>query len=134
MKTEHWTFEELRNALLYHRIVEWRDNWILLDNGLELSIEETEQDCCARAYGGFVNVKLDAAITNVGDIKYEPWEDGDTYGCTATVNIMHNQNLICQAMADADAGNGGYYYSLASFVVKIDGKVKLVDFVHSDNE
>ena len=117
---KEWTFEEFRNALLYHRIIEWKDNRILLDNGLELSIEETEQDCCAGAVGSFNNVVLDAAITHVEDIKYKPWEDGDTFGCEATVNIMHNQNLICQAMANADAGNGGYYYSIASFIVRAE--------------
>ena len=129
-----WTYEEFRDALLYHRITAWEDNRILLDNGLELSIEETAQDCCAGAYGSFNNVVLDAAITNVEDIKYEPWDDGDTFGCAATVNIMHNQNLICQAMANADAGNGGYYYSLASFVVRVEGEIiGMTDFVHSDN-
>lgn len=131
---KEWTFEEFRNALLYHRIVEWKDNRILLDNGLELSIEETEQECCAGAVGSFNNVVLDAAITHVEDIKYKPWEDGDTFGCEATVNIMHNQNLICQAMANADAGNGGYYYSVASFVVRTKGKVVgITEFVHSAN-
>ena len=131
---KEWTFEEFCNALLYHRITAWKDNRILLDNGLELSIEETDQDCCASAVGCFSNVVLDAAITHVEDIKYEPWEDGDTFGCVATVNIMHNQNLICQAMANANAGNGGYYYSVASFVVRTKGKVVgITEFVHSSN-
>lgn len=129
------TFNELRKAMLYHRITEWNGNTIRLDNGMTLAIEETAQDCCASASGQFEDVVLDAAITCVSDIQYEPWEDGDTYGCSATVTIMHNRNLICKAVADADAGNGGYYYSIASFVVKMPNweKETTVHFVGSDD-
>ena len=31
--------------------------------------------------------------------------------------IFHNQNVIAQADMEADAGNGGYYYSVGSIVV-----------------
>lgn len=117
-------FETLRELLLFRRIVKWEGNKIVLDNDICIAIEETEHDCCACASGSFVDVVLDAAITNVSDIEYEPWmaddkwSDGE-YGCKARVTIMHNQNLICKAVADADAGNGGYYYSIASFIVKV---------------
>lgn len=122
------TFQELKKKLLFHRIVEWNDNSIKLDNGIELCIVETEQDCCASARGEFQEVVLDAAITSVSDIKYQPWRDFDTYGCSAEVVIMHNRNLICKAVADADAGNGGYYYSIASFIVNLPNGVS--DTVH----
>ena len=92
------SFDDLRKAMLYHRIVEWKDNYIRLSNGMELRIEETEQDCCAGAHGQFEDVALDAAITDVGDIQYDHWEDGDTYGCSAVVTIMHNRNIICKAI------------------------------------
>lgn len=117
------SFNEMREAMLYHRIVEWNENHIKLDNGMELTIEETEQDCCAGASGEFVDVVLDAAITEVGDIVYESWEDDDTYGCAASVTILHNKNTICKAIANADAGNGGYYYSIASFIVKMPNEL-----------
>lgn len=131
---EEMNFEELRQQMLYHCIVEWWDNYIKLDNGMELRIEMTASDCCAWAGGSFEEVQLDAAITFVGDIERESWDDGDTYGCRATVTIMHNQNLICKAVADADAGNGGYYYSIASFVVRTtDGEEKQVHFVGSSD-
>lgn len=129
------SFDDLRKSMLFHRIVEWKDNYIRLDNGMELRIEETAQDCCACACGQFEDVKLDAVITAISDIKYEPWEDGDTYGCSAMVTIMHNQNLICKAIGNADAGNGGYYYSIASFCVKMpSGQNRQCHFVGSDNE
>ena len=129
------TFDDMRKAMLYHHIVEWKGNTIVLDNGMRLTIEETEQDCCACASGQFEDVVLDAAITNVSDIHYEPWEDDDTYGCSATVTIMHNRNLICKAVANADAGNGGYYFSIASFIVKMPNceDESVIHFVGSDN-
>ena len=116
---DYMPFEELREMLLYRKIVKWNENTITLDNGIEISIEETDQDCCASAGGEFEDVVLDAAITNVKDIKYTPWNDEDTYGCSATMTIMHNRNVICKAVGNANAGNGGYYYSVASFIVKI---------------
>ena len=129
------SFDDLRKAMLFHKIVEWKDNYIRLDNGMEIWIEETDQDCCASAYGQFEDVVLDAAITHVGDIQYDKWDDGDTYGCSATVTIMHNRNLICKATANADAGNGGYYYSIASFIVRpAEGQKKICHFVGSDDE
>jgi hypothetical protein len=130
------SFEELRNAMLFRRIVDWKDNYIKLDNGMELRIEETAQDCCAGADGEFTDVELDAAITSVSNIQYHHWEDGDTYGCSAEVTIMHNRNVICRAIGDADAGNGGYYYSIASFCVRMpnDDKTAYVHFVGSEDE
>ena len=127
-------FEELRQLLLYRRIVKWDDDTITLDNGITIRIAETAQDCCASAYGQFEDVKLDAAITAVNDIQYHHWDDGDTYGCSAVVTIMHNRNLICKAIGNADAGNGGYYYSIASFIVTMEnGEEKQCHFVGSDD-
>lgn len=122
MKKRNITFGELKEMLLYRKITKWNGNTIVLDNGVEIHIEETEQDCCASAGGEFQDVVLDAAITNVSGIKYTGWEDDDTYGCSAIVTIVHNRNIICKAIANADAGNGGYYYSIASFVVKFPSK------------
>ena len=115
------TYEDFRNLILYHKVVEWNQelNYIVLDNGIRITIEMTDSDCCAYASGVFTDVKLDAAITEVTEPKYEHWDDGDTYGCTAMVKMLHNQNLVCLVNANADAGNGGYYYSIASFVVTI---------------
>ena len=80
----------------------------------------------AKEFGAFVTCRLgtmvlDAAITSVSEIEREKWEDSDTYGCRARVTIMHNMNPICEAYANADAGNGGYYYSIASFIVTMPG-------------
>lgn len=115
------TFDEFRDMILYHRVVEWNQlkNYIVLDNGIRITIQMTDSDCCAYASGVFEDVKLDAAITDVTEPKYTAWDDGYTYGCSAVVKMLHNQNLVCKVNADADAGNGGYYYSIASFIVTI---------------
>ena len=36
-------FEDFKNMLLYHKIVKWVDNKIVLDNGIEIRIETTEK-------------------------------------------------------------------------------------------
>lgn len=113
------SFDELKALLLYRKIVAWDTEHIELDTGLKLRVEMTDWDCCARVESKFAGVKLDAAITAVSDIEYEPWEDYDTYGCKARVTIMHNRNAICMIEANADAGNGGYYFSIASFIVTL---------------
>lgn len=128
------TFEQLKEKLLYRYIVEWDNNKIVLDNGVTIAIKETEQDCCAVAEGDFTNVVLNAAITSVTEPKYSAWEDGDTYGCSAVVKFLHNRNLICQANANADAGNGGYYFSVASFVVTENNEQMTCYFVGSDDD
>lgn len=116
---EQTNIKSIKEFLLYKKIIAWTENTITLDDGTIVSIEETEQDCCASAFGTFSKVKLDAAITNVKLVEKESWEDGDTYGCRVKIIVLHNQNLVCEVNADADAGNGGYYYSIASFVVKV---------------
>ena len=129
------TYSEFKEMLLYRKVVEWDTDTITLDNGVKISIEETEQDCCASASGEFTDVELNAVITDVSDIKYKQWDDGDTYGQTAVVKMFHNRNLICKAEGNADAGNGGYYYSIASFVIRVPNeKQKLCAFFVSSDE
>ena len=120
MLIEYKDFDELRKRLLYKRIVKWEKNILTLDDGLVLKIEETEQDCCASAYGEFKDVVLDAVITDVSDVVITNVPDDDTVVNTAVVTIYHNQNPIAIADCYADAGNGAYYYSVCSFVIDKD--------------
>lgn len=136
---EKLSFEDFRQLLLYKRVTEWNkeENYIVLEDGIKLTIEMTDWDCCASASGEFEDVVLDAAITDVTEPKYKPWKYDDTYGCSAVVKMLHNQNLICKAIGSADAGNGGYYYSIASFIVTIPketAKQYQIHFVGSDDE
>lgn len=109
--------KDLNKHLLYKRIVEWSDDKLLLEDGTVITLEESEQDCCASAGGIFSNVKLDAVITNVEVGEEVNVPDDDTVVNEVKVTLYHNQNPIALAEMRADAGNGGYYYSVGSFVV-----------------
>lgn len=109
--------KELNNHLLYKRIVEWNENKLVLDDGTIVTLEESEHDCCASAIGKFSNVELDAVITNVEVGEQVNIPDDDTIVNKVKVTLYHNQNPIALAEMIADAGNGGYYYSVGSFVV-----------------
>ena len=112
--------EQIKERLLYKKVVEWTEDYIVLDDGTKVYVYCSEQDCCARAYGYFKNVELDAVITDVTyDIKQDrEWNEySDTRESEAVLKLFHNQNVIAQNMVNADAGNGGYYYSVASLVI-----------------
>lgn len=117
------SLEELKELLLCKRIVKWDKDFLLLEDGTKVTIEMSESDCCAYAGGEFKNVKLDAVIT---DVKIGEQVTGKSeYGTTEnnnTVTIYHNQNPIALAECEANDGNGGYYYSVASIVI---GKIHL---------
>ena len=112
---------ELKKALLYHRVVEWDSDHLMLDDGTKVTIECVESDCCAHAWGEFKDVKLDAVIT---DVKLEnertdsPWGDEDETVNSVDVVIYHNRNQIATADCSANNGNGGYYYSVGAVRVK----------------
>lgn len=127
--------EKLIDAIKYQRIIDWNHEKIVLENGMELTLDETMADCCASASGTWGQVELDAIITNI-EIEVTRYQEEiyDTGECesTATVTIFNNQNEVCaRGFASADDGNCGYYYSVCSLVVKLNEKVieqvKVVD-------
>ena len=110
--------EIIKEKLLYKKVIEWTEDYIILDDGTKVYVYCSDQDCCAGAGGYFNNVELDAVITDVTyDVKIDREYDGDTYVSEAVIKLFHNQNVIAQNMVSADAGNGGYYYSVASLVI-----------------
>lgn len=113
------TMEELERFLLHRRVIEWTEDYLKLDNGIVVTIEMSEYDCCAYAGGKFAEVELDALITDIdiSEIKSDTHEWGEIDN-SSTVTLYHNQNPIAQADITADAGNGGYYYSVGSLVIK----------------
>lgn len=115
------TLDDVKDRILYKRIISVNEDEVILENGIKLTIECSEWDCCAGG-GGYFTVKdgtipLDAVITDitVGDQQEIP--DDDTHITTNTITIFHNQNPIVEANATTDAGNGGYYYSITSLVI-----------------
>lgn len=116
-------WKDLRKELLGRMIVDWDGDKLVLDNGTVVEIVCSEQDCCACAGGLFKKVKLNAVITGLSKPKItDTTYRGDYYDgerdFTGVVTIYHNRNIIAVAEANADAGNGGYYYSVASFKIK----------------
>lgn len=111
--------KELKERLLYKRIVKFEEDKLYLDDGTIVSIEETDYDCCACAFGEFKNVKLEALITDVKVGEYEDngLEADEEYSNQNTVTIYSNQNPVAQAECYADAGNGGFYFSVCSLVI-----------------
>ena len=110
--------EELKQRLLYKTITTWDNNSLTLSGGTKVTIECTNNECCAWAGGEFKDVTLDAIVTDVtiGDITTR----GDTFDMTTnevTITVYHNQNPIALAECYADNGNGGHYYSVCSLVV-----------------
>lgn len=112
------SLEELKELLLYKRIVKWDKDFLLLEDGTKVTIEMSESDCCAYAGGEFKDVKLDAIITDIkiGEQVTEKSDSGESESKN-TVTIYHNQNPIALAECEANDGNGGYYYSVGSLVV-----------------
>ena len=112
------SLEELKELLLYKRIVKWDKDFLLLEDGTKVTIEMSESDCCAYAGGEFKDVKLNAVITDVkvGEQVTDKFGDGSREN-KKTVTIYHNQNPIALAECEANDGNGGYYYSVASIVI-----------------
>lgn len=112
------SLEELKELLLFKRIVKWDRDFLLLEDGTKVTIEMSESDCCAYAGGEFKDVSLDAVITDVkiGEQITEK-NDGGTTENRNTVTIYHNQNPIALVECEANDGNGGYYYSVASIVI-----------------
>lgn len=115
--------KELKEHLLYKTIVKFEEDKLYLDDGAIVSIEMTDNDCCAYAFGEFKDVKLEALITDVKigdyvDHRFDIDEEfDDEYENHNTVTIYSNQNPVAQADCYANAGNGGYYFSVCSLVI-----------------
>ena len=117
---DYKTDKDLGKKLIGRKIVEWNDDYLKLDDDTIITIEMTENDCCATACGNFKDVKLNAVIT---DIRFKTpilnsFDDYDETFTTQEVVFVHNQNKIAQADLYADNGNGDYYYSIVAFKIK----------------
>lgn len=116
-------FKEIEKQILFKKVTAWTDETLTLDDGTVIEIVESEQDCCAHAGGAWMNVKLDAVITNVkieDEITQPTCEDypDEESESLATVVLYHNQNPIAQGSCYADGGNGNFYYSVCSLKIK----------------
>ena len=115
------SLESLLEQVRFKRVISWDIHKIVLEDGTIITLECTEQDCCAGAYGEFKPLTerppLDAMITDIVIGEEIEVPDNDTIVNSVELKIFHNQNIICEAEMTADAGNGGYYYSVGSLRV-----------------
>lgn len=115
------SLESLLEQVRFKRVISWDVDKIVLEDGTTITLECTEWDCCAGAYGEFKPLSerppLDAMITDIVIGEEREIPDEDTIVNSVELKIFHNQNIICEAEMTADAGNGGYYYSVGSLRV-----------------
>ena len=113
------TIELLKQKILYKRIKGMTEDKLILEDGTEVYFECTDWDCCAFASGEWETAELDAVITDVKmvDLELADFERFGHPSNTARIVLYHNQNSVAQADLYADAGNGGYYYSVLSVFV-----------------
>jgi hypothetical protein len=123
---EYGNFEDLKKELISHRVVSWTPDELVLENGTVVTIEESEQDCCAYAGGEFENVKLDAVITDVGDPEIRQDDDEYEEELLGKVTLFHNLNPVAVANCSANRGGSGFYYSVCSLAIK-DVHYKVVE-------
>lgn len=118
MFNEYNSISEVAEKIKLKKIVYWSKDELKLEDGTIITIECSENDCCAWAGGEFEAVKLDAVITDIQiiDKGYKKF-NGDGNTSYAQVVIYHNQNEIAVADCTADDGNGGYYYSVCALRV-----------------
>ena len=117
------TQKTLAKYLVGRRIAAADDNTLTLDDGTTLRLYESDYDCCAGAGGEWKILdpdRIEAAITHV---EYEDtsYHNGDTQIAKCKITILHNQNPIALGDGCADAGNDGYYFSVLSLVITVDG-------------
>ena len=115
--------ETLTKYLVGKRITAADSGILTLDDGTALRLYESGYDCCAGAHGEWEILdpdRIEAAITSV---EYEDtsYHDGDTRVTKCKITILHNQNPIALGDGHADAGNAGYYFSVLSLAVTVDG-------------
>ena len=115
--------ETLTKHLVGRRITSAKCDTLTLNDGTILQLYESDQDCCAGAFGEWEILdpdRLEAAITDV-DYEDVAYHDGDTRIAKCKITILHNQNPIALGDGYANAGNGGYYFSVLSLRVTVNG-------------
>lgn len=114
MTQTYKTFEDLRDALLYKRIIKWDTDELTLDTGETLKIIEVDSECDAHAGGRFneLFIELDAMITDVKLINVRGGFEYDSFTTRAELMIYNNLNPIALAELEEDQGNLSYYYSV----------------------
>ena len=117
--------EKLKKHLLGQEIDRIEQGEVLhLKNGVALELYESGQDCCAGAHGTWLlsDSEIHGGIT---EVKFEEETYCEEYGersSECVITLLHGNQAVASAEGYADAGNGGYYFSVLSLRVKVDDK------------
>lgn len=117
--------DTLSKFLIGRRITSADEDTLTLDDGTTLLLYESDSDCWDRASGEWKILdsdRLEAAITRV-EYEEDTYDNGDTDIATCKITIFHNQNPIALGDGYADAGSGGYYFSVLSLEVIVGGNI-----------
>ena len=113
-KEKNKYFNDILNG---HTIVKADNDKLILDNGVVLTMFQSEFDCCSIAEGTWkiINNAKNKGITDV-EVNYNE-VDGENY---ITINILHDNNLIATGNGFADTGLSYMYFSSLSLKVTVE--------------
>lgn len=117
-KEKNKYFNDILNG---HTIVEADNDKLILDNGVVLTMFQSEFDCCSIAEGtwGIINNAENKGITDV-EVNYSE-VDEENY---ITINILHDNNLIATGNGFANTGSSYMYLSSLSLKVTVEDNVE----------
>lgn len=117
-KEKNKYFNDILNG---HTIVEADNDKLILDNGIVLTMFQSEFDCCSIAEGTWkiINNAENKGITDV-EVNYSE-VDEENY---ITINILHDNNLIATGNGFANTGSSYMYLSSLSLKVTVEDKAE----------
>lgn len=119
MENYQETLNKLKTHLLFKKITNLENDYLILSDGTKINFECSEYDCCAYAEGQREDFTIDGLITDIKllDIKENNEDEYDETNVTAKLVLFHNKNEIANAELYANNGNGNYYYSVLSVYI-----------------
>lgn len=113
-KEKNKYFNDILNG---HTIVKADNDKLILDNGVVLTMFQSEFDCCSIAEGTWkiINNAKNKGITDV-EVNYNE-VDEENY---ITINILHDNNLIATGNGFANTGTSYMYFSSLSLKVTVE--------------
>ena len=117
-KEKNKYFNDILNG---HTIVKADNDKLILDNGVVLTMFQSEFDCCSIAEGtwGIINNAENKGITDV-EVNYNE-DNKENY---ITINILHDNNLIATGNGFANTGSSYMYLSSLSLKVTVEDNVE----------
>ena len=119
MENYQETLNKLKTHLLFKKITNLENDYLILSDGTKINFECSEYDCCAYAEGQWEDFTIDGLITDIKllDIKENNEDEYDETNVTAKLVLFHNKNEIANAELYANNGNGNYHYSVLSVYI-----------------